>query len=89
MQQKDLQNLLESCKINTETIIKPLEKMISIYKFIIAVLIVCNILTTSVFCYYIKTIFNNSRLSNRAYVTSMNKIMEKCTHVERSNVRVD
>lgn len=85
----DTKRLLEASKINAELIIRPIEKLIPLYKFCITVLILYSIVVSGLFGYYIHRSMHNDRLATRAFVTSINKTIESCTHVERSNVRMD
>ena len=89
MNTEDTKRLLEASKINAELIIKPLEKLIPLYKFCIGVLILYNIIVSCLFGYYMHRSMYNDRLSTRAFVTSLNKTIESCTNVKRSNVRMD
>lgn len=86
---EEMKKILEASKVNAQTIIKPMEKMILVYKFCISVLIVYGLTISCLFGYYVNKSLNNERLATRAFVTSINKTIESCTHVKRSNVRVD
>lgn len=89
MNTEDTKRLLEASKINAELIIKPLEKLIPLYKFCIGVLIFYNLIVSCIFGYYIHKSLHNNRLATRAFVTSLNKTVESCTNVKRSYVRMD
>lgn len=86
---EDAKKLLEASKINAQLVIKPIEKLIPIYKFCILLLIIYNIIISSLFGFYIYKSSYNSRLSTRAFVTSINKTVESCANVKRSDVRMD
>ena len=86
---EETKKILEASKINAQMIIKPIEKMIPIYKFCIGVLIVYGLTISCLFGYYVNRSMNNERLATRAFVTSINKTIESCTHAKRSNVRMD
>ena len=86
---EETKKLLEASKINAQMIIKPMEKLIPLYKFCIGVLIVYSLTVTGLFGYYIHKSMYNDRLATRAFVTSLNKTIERCTNVKRSNVRMD
>lgn len=86
---EEMRKILEASKVNAQTIIKPMEKMILVYKFCITVLIVYGLTISCLFGYYVNKSLNNERLATRAFVTSINKTIESCTHVKRSNVRMD
>ena len=53
------------------------------------VLILYSLVVSGLFGYYIHRSLHNDRLATRAFVTSINKTIESCAHVERSNVRMD
>lgn len=89
MTKEEAKKLFEESKMNAELIIRPLEKLIPLYKFCIGVLIIYSLTVTGLFGYYIHRSMNNDRLATRAFVTSLNKTIERCTDVKRSNVRMD
>lgn len=89
MTKEEAKKLFEESKMNAELIIRPLEKLIPLYKFCIGVLIIYSLTVTGLFGYYIHRSMHNDRLATRAFVTSLNKTIEGCTNVKRSNVRVD
>lgn len=89
MTKEEAKKLFEESKMNAELIIRTLEKLIPLYKFCIGVLIIYSLTVTSLFGYYIHRSMYNDRLATRAFVTSLNKTIESCSNVKRSNVRMN
>ena len=89
MKSEETKKMFEQSKINAELIIKPYKKAIPLYKLCIHTLILYNILISCLFGYYIYKSMYNDRLSTRAFVTAINKTIERCDNVKRSNVRMD
>lgn len=87
--EKDFKKLIELNKVNAELLVRPLERVIPVYKITIYILVVLNILLSCLFCYYIhkNTEYNTKITKNFTY--SINKITKECINVKRSDVGMD
>lgn len=87
--EKDFKKLIELNKVNAELLIRPLERVIPVYKITIYILVVLNILLSCLFSYYMhkNTEYNTKITKNFTY--SINKITKECINVKRSDVGMD
>jgi hypothetical protein len=84
-----LKNLLSLSKNKAEMIIKPLERVISIYKVIIFVLLILNLLVCGLFAYYMDKNHTYNLKNTKTLTYTINKFTKECNNAERSYVKVD
>ncbi|MBR6515432.1 MAG: hypothetical protein IKT40_01105 [Bacilli bacterium] len=84
-----LKSLLALSKNKAEVIIKPLERVISIYKVIIFVLLGLNLLLCGLFAYYIDENHAYNLKNTKTLTYSINKFTKECDNAKRSDVEVD
>lgn len=84
-----LKNLLTLSKNKAEMMIKPLERVILIYKIIIFTLLVLNLLICGLFAYYMDKNHTYNLKNTKTLTYTINKFTKECNNVKRSNVRMD
>lgn len=85
----DIQNIVAISKFQAESIIKPVEKVLTVYKQFVCVLVLLNILLCGVFVYYIKTNAETTLAVTKTFTYSTNKVTKGYSNAQRSDVRVD
>lgn len=89
MIKETLQDIIAISKYQAESIIKPVEKVLTVYKQFVCVLVLLNILLCGVFVYYIKTNTEATIAVTKTFTYSINKVTRGFSDAQRSDVGMD